>query len=219
MLNRNRHKSKHLAHNHPRKEASPIRRPKTKHCSPARCAHVKKTTRVQLPALQAPTRGSPGEENILLKNSGDRYKRHATRIDRVSVTSAVTFTRISAHTRVGAIDHLQILCPRILKDWVASPLRETQPRPRPRSGKFQPRRTVFTEHTFAVGKRRYGVRARCPRRNNPCQNVYLHGKSGSVGAPNPLCPQPETRITNFVSSSQCSTGSLSRWSPPRGSRH
>ena len=88
-------------------------------------------------------------------------------------------------------------------DWVASRLRKTQPCSR----------TVFTEHTFGVANRRCGAHARCPRRNNPCQNVSLHGKSGSGGAPNSLCPQPETRPTHFLSSSQCSTGSLSTGGP------
>ena len=131
MLNGNQHKSKHLARNHPRKEASPFRRPKTKHSSSARCAHVKRLTRVQLPALQ-PTnaRFTPGRGTAFLKNSGDRYKRHAARIDMVSVTCAVTFTQTSADTRVGAIENPQIPYPRIPMDWVASPLRETQPRPR-----------------------------------------------------------------------------------------
>ena len=87
--NGNQHKSNHLALNHPRKEASPIHRPETKHRSPARCAHVKRPTRVQLPALQ-PTnaRFTPGRGTAFLKNSGERYKRHAARIDRVSATSA-----------------------------------------------------------------------------------------------------------------------------------
>ena len=43
---------------------------------------------------------------------------------------------------------------------------------------------------------RYGAHARCSRRNNPCQDVSLHGKSGSVGAPNALCPQPEACPTH-----------------------
>ena len=62
---------------------------------------------------------------------------------------------------------------------------------------FQPQRTVFTEHTFAVGNRRCGAHARCSRRNNPCQDVSLHGKSCSAGAPNALCPQPETCRTHL----------------------
>ena len=109
MLNGNRHKSNHLERSHPRKEASPIHRPKTKHNSPARYAHVKKSTRVQLPALQPiNARFTPGRGTAFLKNSGDRYKRHAARIDMASVTSAVTFTQTSADTRVGAIEHRQI---------------------------------------------------------------------------------------------------------------
>ena len=53
VLNDNQHnKSNHLARKHPRKEAGPIRCPKIKHSSPARCAHVIRPTRVQLPALQ-----------------------------------------------------------------------------------------------------------------------------------------------------------------------
>ena len=121
-----------LARNHPRKKASPTRRPKTKYCSPAHCAHVKRSTRVQLPALK-PTnvRFTPGRGTAFLKNSGDRYKRHAARIDMVSVTNAVTFTRTSADTRVDAIENPLISYLRILMDWVASPLRETQPRLRP----------------------------------------------------------------------------------------
>ena len=73
----------------------------------------------------------PGQGNSFLENSGDRCKRHAARIGAVSVTNAVTFTRTSADTRVGAIEHPQTPDPRILMDWMASPLRETQTRPRP----------------------------------------------------------------------------------------
>ena len=126
------HKYNHLARNNPRKEASPIRRPKIKYSSPPHCAHVKRPTRVQLPVLQ-PTnaRFTPGRRTAFLKNSGDRYKRHAARIDMVSVTNAVTLTRTSADTRVGAIEHSQIPYPRILMDWTASLPQETQTRPRP----------------------------------------------------------------------------------------
>ena len=126
------HKSNHLARNNPRKEASPIRRPKVKQSSPAHCAHVKRPTRVQLPALQPiNAKFTTGRGTVFLKNSGDRYKRHAARIDMVFVTNALTFTRASADTRVGAMEHPQIPYPRILMDCVASPLREIQPRPRP----------------------------------------------------------------------------------------
>ena len=84
-------KSNQLARKHPRKEACLVRRPKTKHSPPACSAHVKGPTRVQLPALQptnarfTPERG----RTAFLNNTGDRYERHATRIDMVSVTSAV----------------------------------------------------------------------------------------------------------------------------------
>ena len=102
---------------------SPIRCPKTKHSSLARYAHVKRPTRVQLPALQSTkARFTPGSRTAFLKNTGDRYKRHFARIDMVSVTNAVTFTRISTDTRVGAIEHPEIPYPCILMDWVASPL-------------------------------------------------------------------------------------------------
>ena len=153
VLNRNQHKSNHLARNHPRKEASPIRRPKTKHSSSVRCAHVKISTRVQLPALQ-PTnaRFTPGRETSFLKNSGDRYKRHAARIDMVSVTSAVTFTRTPADTRVGAIEHPQIPYPCIRIDWLASPLRETQPRPRPLHRKVLTKANSLQRAYFCRGK-------------------------------------------------------------------
>ena len=57
--------------------------------------------------------------------------------------------------------------------------------------------TVSTEHTFAVGNRRCGAHARLSRRDNPCQDVSLHSKSGSAGAPNALCPQPEACPTHF----------------------
>ena len=116
----------------PRKEASPIRRPRIKYSSPAHCVHVKRPTRVQLPVLQ-PTnaRLTPARRTAFLKKSGDCYKRHAARIDMVSVTNAVAFTRTSADTLVGAIEHPQTPYHRILMDWVASPLRDTQTRPRP----------------------------------------------------------------------------------------
>ena len=72
---------------------------------------------------------TPGRGTAFLKNSGDRCKRHAARSGTVSVTNAVTSTRTSADTRVGAIEHPQTPHPRILMDWVASPRRETQTRP------------------------------------------------------------------------------------------
>ena len=70
-----------------------------------------------------------GRETAFLKTWGDRYKRHAARIDMVSVTSMATFTQTSAGSRVGAIKHPPRPYPRILMDWVASPLRENQPSP------------------------------------------------------------------------------------------
>ena len=42
-----------------------------------------------------------------------------------------------------------------------------------------------------------GAHTRCSRRNNPCQDVSLHSKSNSAGAPNALCPQPEACPTHF----------------------
>ena len=110
----------------------PIRRPRIKCSSPAHCAHAKRPTRVQLPVLQ-PTnaRLTPGRGTAFLKNSGDCYTRHAARIGMVSVTNPVTFPRTLADTRVGSIKHPQTPHPRIPMDCVASPLRETQTRPRP----------------------------------------------------------------------------------------
>ena len=102
----------------------------SQHSSRPHCAHVKSPTRVQLPALQSTNaRFTPGRRTAFSKNSGDHYKRHPARIDMVSVTNAVTFTRTSADARVGAIEHHQIPYPHILMDWVASPPREAQPRP------------------------------------------------------------------------------------------
>ena len=69
-----------------------------------------------------------------------------------------------------------------------------------------------------MGNKICGAHARCSRRNNLCQDVALHGKSGSIGAPNVLCPQLEACPTHFLSSSQCSTDSPSRRSPQRGPR-
>ena len=132
VLNGNQHKSNHLARNNPRKEDNPIRRPRIKYSSPAYCAHVKRPTRVQLPVLQATNaRFTTGRGTSFLKSSGDRYNRHAARIYMASVTNAATSTRTSADTRVDAIEYPQISYPRILMNWVASPLRETQTRPRP----------------------------------------------------------------------------------------
>ena len=96
VLNAHRHKSIHLARNHPRKEASPIHRPKTIHNSPARCAHVKRSTRVQLPALQPiNVRFTPARGTAFLKNFGDRCKRHAARIDTVYYTCGDLHTNLS----------------------------------------------------------------------------------------------------------------------------
>ena len=94
----------------------------------------------------------PGEGNSLLENSGDRYKRHAARIDMVSVTSGVTFTRTSADTREGAIEHPQIPYSRILVDWVASPLQETQPRSRPLQRKVPTKANSFHQAYFCRGE-------------------------------------------------------------------
>ena len=106
VLNGNQHKSNHLARNRPTKEASPIRRPNTKHSSPASCAHLKRPTKVQLPALHRTNAWfTPRRRTAFLKHLRDRYKRHAARIDMVPATSAVTFTRTSADTRAAAIEH------------------------------------------------------------------------------------------------------------------
>ena len=141
VLSGNQLKSNHLVLNHPRKEASPIRRPKTKHSLRAPCAHVKRSAWVQLPVWQSTNaRFTPGRRTAFLKNSTDRYKKHATRIDMVSVANVVTFTRTSTDSRVRAIGHPQISYPRILIDWVATPLRETQhTTPNPCSRKFHPK--------------------------------------------------------------------------------
>ena len=101
------------------------------HTPSARCSHMKRPTKVQLPALQTTNaRFTPGRGTTFLDNSGDRYKRYAARIGTVSATSAATSTQISTGTRVGSIEKKQRQYPRIRVDWVASFKRETQPRPR-----------------------------------------------------------------------------------------
>ena len=128
--NVNRHRSNHLARNHPRKEPSPICRPKPIFSLSPRYIHVKRPTRVRLLALQ-PTnaRFTTGRGIAFRRSSGGRYKRHAARIDRMSATSAATFTPTSAGTRVGASgcdrtppeaippQHRQRPYPRIMMDW------------------------------------------------------------------------------------------------------
>ena len=94
----------------------------------------------------------PGEGNSLLEKRGRLSQRHAAQIDMVSVTSAVTLTRTSADIRVGAIEHLQIPYPRILMDWVASPLRETQSRPRPLQRKVPTTVNSFHRACFCRGE-------------------------------------------------------------------
>ena len=122
------HRSKHLARNHPWQQLSPICHPKPIYSSLARCAHVKRHTRVQLPMLQ-PTnaRSTLGTGTAFSTNSGVRYEWHVARINTVSATCAATFTPTSAGTRVGSIERPQRSYPRILMDWVANPLRDTQP--------------------------------------------------------------------------------------------
>ena len=153
VLNGNRHWLNHLARNHPRKEPNPIRRPKLIYSSSARCAHVKRPTRVQLPGLQ-PTiaRFTLGRGTAFLTNSDDRYKRHAVRIDMVSATSVATFTQTSAGTRVGTIEHPQRPYSRILKDWVASPLREIQLRCRPLQRNVQTKANSLHRAAFCRGE-------------------------------------------------------------------
>ena len=125
----------------------------SQHSSPPHCAHVKSPTRVQLPVLQSTNaRFTPGRGSTFWKNSGDHYKRHPARIDMVSVTNAVTFTRASANARVGAIEHPQIQYPHILMDWVAGPLRETQPRPRPLQRKLPTKANSLHRAYFCCGE-------------------------------------------------------------------
>ena len=217
MLNGHRHKSNHLVRKHPREEASPIHRPKIIHSSPARCAHVKRHQRTIVNVAAHQREVHPGERNSLLEKT-DRYKRHAARIDMMHAKSAATFTQTSAGTSLGAIEHPLKPYPRIHMDWMAIPLQETQPRPRLLQRKI-PTKANSLQQNFAVGNGRCGAHARCFRWNNPCEDVPFHGKSGSTGAPNALCPQSAACTTHFLSSSQCSTGSLSRWSSQRGPRH
>ena len=62
---------------------------------------------------------------------------------------------------MGAIGHAERPYPRILEYWVAGPLQKPSDALDPCSGKFQPKRAVFTEQAFDVGNRRCGTHARC----------------------------------------------------------
>ena len=93
-LNGNRHKLNHMGRNHPGKRPSPICPSKPIYSLSSRCTHVKRPTKVHLPALQ-PTnaRFTPGRGTAFLTNSGDCYKRHDAQIDTmVFATNAVAFT-------------------------------------------------------------------------------------------------------------------------------
>ena len=93
-LNGNRQKLNHMGRNHPGKRPSPICPSKPIYSLSSRCTHVKRPTKVHLPALQ-PTnaRFTPGRGTAFLTNSGDCYKRHDAQIDTmVFATNAVAFT-------------------------------------------------------------------------------------------------------------------------------
>ena len=71
----------------------------------------------------------PGEGNGLLEKLG-RPLQKTRRSNRYGVCyKCGDLQRTSADTRVDAIEHPQTTYPRILMDWVASPLREIQTRP------------------------------------------------------------------------------------------
>ena len=220
VLNRNQHKSNHLARNHPRKKASPIRRPKTKHSSSVRCARVKISTRVQLPALQ-PTnaRFTPGRETSFLKKLGrPLQKTRCSNQYGVCCKCSDLHTNPSRHSsgcdRTPS-DTIPLHSDRLVGEPSArNPATPSTPAPESFNQSEQSSTSILLPW-----KRRYGAHTRCSRRKNPCQNVSLHGKRGPVGASNAHCPQPEACPTHCLSSLQCSTGSLSRLSPRRGPRH
>ena len=141
----------------------------------------------------------PGEGNSPLEKIG-RLLQKTRRSNRCGVCYRCgdLYTRTSADTRVGAIKHPQIPYPRILMDWVVSSLRETQTRPRPLQRKLPIIVNSLHQANFCRGNRRCVTHAGCSRRNNPCQDVSLHGKSGSTGVPNVLCQQPEACPTHFL---------------------
>ena len=95
----NWHKSNHLARKHARKEPSPIRCPKPMYRSSVRCAHVKRPTRVQLPALQ-PTnaRFAPGRGTLLDKLGKPLQKTHRSNRDDVCHKCGDLHTNFSRHS-------------------------------------------------------------------------------------------------------------------------
>ena len=94
-----------------------------------------------------------GGGNSLLEKFG-RPLQKTRRSNRYGVcyTSTATFIQTSAGTRVGTIEHPQKPYPRILMDWVASPLRETQPRPRPLQRKVQTKTNSLHRADFCRGE-------------------------------------------------------------------
>ena len=94
----------------------------------------------------------PGEGNSLLEKL-ERPLQKTRRSNRYGVCyNTVTFTRTSADTRAGAIEDPQIPYPRIPTDRVASPLRETQPRPRPLQWKVPTKVNSFHRACFCRGE-------------------------------------------------------------------
>ena len=132
VLNVNWHRSNHLTRNHPGKKPSPTLRHKRIYFT---CPLYPGDDSYQGTAASVTAHHHevyPVEGNSLLdKLERLLQKTHTARIDMVSATSAATFTSTSAGTRLGAIELPQKPYLRIPMDWVASPLRETQPRPRP----------------------------------------------------------------------------------------
>ena len=93
----------------------------------------------------------PGEGNSFLEKLG-RPLQKTRRSNRYRVRYKMTFKRTSADTRVGAIKHPQTPYPRILMDWVASPLRETQTRPRPLQRKISTKVNSLHRAYFCRGE-------------------------------------------------------------------
>ena len=127
---------------------------------------------------------TPGRGTAFLTNSGDRYKRHAARIDTVSYQKCGDF-HTNLNRRSSGCDRMppKTLPPNSdgLRGEPSARYRATPSTPAAASPNQNDQCSI--EQAFAVGNRRCKAHARCPRPNNPCQDVSLHSKSGSTGTP------------------------------------
>ena len=164
---------------------------------------MKGPTRVQLLIVQSiNVRFTPGRVTVFFENSAGRSKKHATRTDTVSTTKRCpSYHPQQALDRVDVMKRPQRPYPRLPMDWDEAPAKYPATPSTSTAENSNQGKQSHIEQATAVRSRRLGAHARCPKRSNLCDDVSLHDKRGSTGAPNLPGLQPGTRTMRFLPSS------------------